>query len=373
MEALYTRSKMEVNGDYLFVPIVSKEGGKTSFKWNAQDGTDYYGYDLGESSGHLHAGITWTQPLLGRSSYRVAEEQTRIQADILANDIKLEEHLLERTVTEQYILCLLDKTQIDFADSIGNILAKQELIVQKLVRDGIAMQSDLNLLAIEREANHDLKIVSNQSFRTHLSDLNILCGIADTTIVRLEALCLYPNLTEHTLSSFMKQYRLDSLNVAADLRSFKSQYKPQLNLFVDGGLRLNEYAHPYRHFGWSAGLTFSWTIFDGKQKRQKEWQAQIQQKTIAHYRKDFQIQMNQRKKRYLSEMRTYDERQKALVRQLAEYDAVLSDYMKEIRAGQRSVIDYITVLRSKIQAKRDYMALKANQQLLVTAYNYWNW
>ena len=72
LKTLYTRSRLELNGDYLFVPVLTKDGGQTSFRWNAQDATDYYGYDLGESSGHLHAGATWTQPLLGHSSYKVA-------------------------------------------------------------------------------------------------------------------------------------------------------------------------------------------------------------------------------------------------------------------------------------------------------------
>lgn len=58
LKAMYRHSLLEVNGDYLFVPIVSKDGGRTSFQWNARDATDYYGYDLGESSGFLHAGVT---------------------------------------------------------------------------------------------------------------------------------------------------------------------------------------------------------------------------------------------------------------------------------------------------------------------------
>ena len=53
LKAMYTRSRLELNGDYLFVPVITKDGGQTSFQWNARDATDYYGYDLGESSGYL--------------------------------------------------------------------------------------------------------------------------------------------------------------------------------------------------------------------------------------------------------------------------------------------------------------------------------
>ncbi len=104
LKAMYRHSHLELNGDYLFVPVVSKDNGRTSFRWNARDAADYYGYDLGESSGFLHAGVTWTQPLLGNSSYKVAQEQAKINTEIARNRIRLEEKQLERTVTEQYLL-----------------------------------------------------------------------------------------------------------------------------------------------------------------------------------------------------------------------------------------------------------------------------
>lgn len=60
-------------------------------------------------------------------------------------------------------------------------------------------------------------------------------------------------------------------------------------------------------------------------------------------------------------------------RQLAEYDFLLADYRKEMRDGQVSVIDYISVLRNKIQTEKDRMLLDTNRQLLLVAFNYWNW
>ena len=62
-----------------------------------------------------------------------------------------------------------------------------------------------------------------------------------------------------------------------------------------------------------------------------------------------------------------------LRKQSAEYEALLADYRKEIQAGQLSVIDYITVLKSKIQVEKNYLLLQTNRQLLVAAFNYWNW
>ena len=372
LKAMYRHSRLEVNGDYLFVPIVSKDGGRTSFQWNARDAVDYYGYDLGESSGSLHAGLTWTQPLLGNSSYKVAQEQSRINTEMARNHIRLEEHQLERAVTEQYLLCLLDQTQAAFADSVGAVLVRQEEIVRQLVENGLAKESDLRLLAIEREANEELRLSARQSYHTHLLDLNLLCGIEDTTDVPLTDVGVELRTPYLYNSLFTEQYRLDSLNTAASLRSWNLQYKPRLDFFVNGGLQVGDFAGWYRHFGWSAGLTFRWTIFDGRQKRWKERQVGWQQQSIQAYKENTEYQRRMRLRQCLAELDKCDRRAETLQRQLDGYAEVLSAYAKEVEAGQVSVLDYITVLRGKIQTERDGLLLRTNRQLVIATYNYWN-
>lgn len=127
-------------------------------------------------------------------------------------------------------------------------------------------------------------------------------------------------MEKHQLErSVTEQYRLDSLNAVTSLRSFNLQYKPALNLFVNGGLRVGDFAGWYRHFGWSAGLTFSWTIFDGRQKRWKEKQMQWQQNSIRTYKDNSEYQRDMRIRQCLSELGRYDERDRALTNQLAGY------------------------------------------------------
>ena len=373
LKALYTRSKVTLNGDYLFVPVISKDNGKTSFEWNPQDGVDYYGYDLGQSSGHFQAGVTWTQPLLGHSAYKVADEQARMNTEILNDKMHLEQHQLERVVTEQYLLCLLDSKQIAFADSVGQLLDRQAVVVRHLAESGLAKLSDLQLVTIERQSNQDMEIASRQSFYTHLMDLNMLCGIKDTAVVLLEEPALTLRLLPAASSAFMEQYRLDSLNTLMSLHSFNVQYKPQLHLFVDGGLRISEFTSMQKHFGMSAGLTFSWTLYDGKQKRLMEKQARARMNSIAFYKDNFNMQQELRRQQYLTELKTYGERCRLLQNRLAEYRQVLAGYRKEMQAGELSVIDYITVLRNRIEAEKEYILLETNRQLLINTFNYWNW
>ena len=118
---------------------------------------------------------------------RAARENSPLINDI-RNREKISRYQLERSVTEQYILCLLDRRQADFADSLSLVLERQRTLMEDLVRSGMARRSDINLLDVEIAANNELKAVSAQSFHSHLMDLNILCGIGDTADVRLEDL-----------------------------------------------------------------------------------------------------------------------------------------------------------------------------------------
>ena len=174
LKAFYTQSKLEVNGNLLFVPIVSKDNGNTRFQLTPQNAVDYYGYDQGVSSGNLQAGLTWTQPLFASSSYKAAHQQALVTQDINLNNIQLQGHELQRLVTDQYILCLLDKQKIAFADSILIILNEQENVIQKLAQSAIMKQSDYNLIKIEKAGYKESKRNYEQSYETHLLDLNFM-------------------------------------------------------------------------------------------------------------------------------------------------------------------------------------------------------
>ncbi|HML65164.1 MAG TPA: TolC family protein [Dysgonomonas sp.] len=374
LKAFYTQSKLDLAGNYLFVPIIAKDNGKTAFKWNNPTATDYYGYDLGQTGQSLQAGITWSKPLLGRASYKLAEEQIEVDKEISKNNIRLQEHDLEKLVTDQYILCLLNKKKIAFSDSLLILLDQQTDVVQKLAKVGIMKQSDIKLLHVEIQNNKELQETYKQSYRKDLLDLNILCGIRDTSIVILDDINIDLRLPIQSNSLFLEQYRLDSLNLKTLQNVSEIQYKPQLNFFVDGGLRFSEFNKSVpKHFGMSAGITFTWTLFDGKQRKLTRNKTNAQLSTISFYRENFILQNDLKRKQCLTELKSYDARKKLLITQVDTYNQILSDYKQEINKGQRSMVDFITVLRSRTQTVENQYLLDANRLLLINTYNNANW
>ena len=99
----------------------------------------------------------------------------------------------------------------------------------------------------------------------------------------------------------------------------------------------------------------------------------MQQNSIQTYKNNSEYQRNMRVDQCLAELAGFDERGELLNRQLMEYENVLAGYEREMMVGQVSVLDYITVLKNKIQIEKDYLLLQTNRQLVIAAYNYWNW
>jgi outer membrane protein TolC len=126
-------------------------------------------------------------------------------------------------------------------------------------------------------------------------------------------------------------------------------------------------------FGLSAGLSFSWNIFDGHQRSINEQKTSVLLQSVSSYKNYFKTQNEVRKQRIVKEIGGLDQRLQILQQQLEEYNSLMSFYKKELVQGQLPVINYINVLKTQIAAKRDYFLLKTNRLLLINMYNYWNW
>lgn len=374
LRAVYMRSQVEVTGEWLFVPVVSRDGGKTAFLWNAQSDTDYFGYDLGESSGHLHAGVHWTQPLLGVFAYKAEHGQAEAQTAVLQHRARLERHQLGRTVTEQYLLCLLSRAQAAYTDTLDVLLEQQIEELSRMADNGLAKQSDLRLLRIEQQTNADARIAAEQAYTQHIADLRAVCGLQADEPVGLPAQDIDIPLTPMAdRSLFTETYRLDSLRIEAEWQALRAPYLPQLDVFVNGGLQTGNYDKMYRHFGWAAGLTFRWKIYGGRQQHLRTQQIRLRQAANDTYRSSAERQRRIRVQQCLDTWQQYDARLQTTAQQLAEYDAVLHDYALEMQAGQLSVLDYLLLLRRRMQARQDYLLLLTNRRLAAVAYNYWNY
>lgn len=373
LKAFYTKSQISVMGAYQFAPIISRDNGKSELVLNSPGADNYSGYDIAASNaGVYQAMLNWNQPLFNGQRYKTSAEQTLITARINENTIQLTGHDLEKFITDQYILCLQDYKQTQYLTNLMTIINDQKNMVSKLIENGIAKQSDLSLLNIEQKTQQAAVNAFRATYRRDLMDLRVLAGISDTTFQVLEEINLIPN-EDIVVSRFTERYKLDSLNLLAAQKIFELKYKPLVGAFANTGLNAVYAPTIPNRLGVSAGINFTMTLTDGKQRNLTQQRTSVLLKSAQAYKKFFYSQNEVRKNKILTELKSVRERIVILEDQLKEYQKLLELYKQELSRGQISVINYVTTLKSLVVTQRDFVLLQTNKQLLINLYNYWNW
>lgn len=373
LKAFFTKPQIGMVANYMFSPVVSTDNNTAKIRLNADNATNYYGYDLSYSNGgQYQAMLQVTQPLFNNYRYNVLKDQLDISSQINQNYTKLTEHDIEKLVTDQYIFCLQDLKQISYAEKMVQLLNEQKVVMVQLVKNNLYKQSDLSLLNIEYN-NSILQLNTYKAnYRKDLLDLYILCGIDDTTQIQIEP----TNISiQHSLkqSNFLEKYRLDSLNLIAEQNVFELKYKPEINFFANAGLNAVYFPTiPYR-FGFSAGISFSFNLYDGNQKIFNRNKTQVLGQTVSFYKNNFITQNSVRQQKIRKEIQSYSERITLTEQQLKDYEQLLDNYKTEILSGQLPIFNYTAVLKNMASVQRDVSMLYLQKQLLINSYNYWNW
>jgi len=367
--------KPEVNivSGVLFAPIVSHDNNSNRFEWVSKGAEDYNGYDLASTDGgQYQALVSVKQPLLTGSKYQSYAKKADITGQINNNNIALTIHELEQVVGYQYILCIKSKMQTDNSLLLMKELDDQLKIMQKLVEHAIYKQTDLMLLQIEiQNYKADYKMFQ-ADYMTNLYDLNLICGINDTSKVDLQDINFTLKPGNIVSSNFLTAYKLDSLNIMADQVINELKYKPQVDLLADAGLNA-VYKPAFNRLGFSTGITLIWNIFDGNQRNIQREKSTINLQIIEFEKKTFMTQNDIGKNKILNQINAVNQRIISNEQQTDQYNKLYNVYSMELSQGEVSVMDYKNLLKDIAAKKQEIILLKMERQLLINTYNYLNY
>lgn len=368
MSAMYKAPNIYLSSDILFAPYFNN--GKL-FSTNPQPNA--IGYDIGITNGGLYSGLVNAQlPIINNRRYKIFKESAGINVRNNIYKIELVKHTLKKSVTDQYLHCSGSYQQMQSIQEITRLLSDQKEIVDKLVRNGMLNQSDFILLSIEYATQMANLRQLQADYKGNLMLLNNLCGINDTNTVILSPLLLelYSGQTQNHL---MEPYTFDSLKTSIQQKIFDSKYLPQVNIFSNAGLNAVSLAGLGNKIGLSAGLGFTWTIFDGKQKKIVASQIRLKHSTIATKKHFFAQQTQLQMESDLQQLKIIDQKIQLLEQQSEDFQDLLEIYKIQLEKGQLSVIDYINTLKAYKNIQTTIIISKTNKQLLINDYNYWNW
>ncbi|MDP4238539.1 MAG: TolC family protein [Bacteroidota bacterium] len=372
-ERILKNPEINLESNILFAPIITHTNGSNRLDLVSNGSDSYSGYDLGiTNGGQYQAFLSLKQPLLGKSNLKVYSQKSDISRKQLDNSTNLTVHELEQLVSYQYILCNKSKIQIKNGEQLITQLDDQLSIMQQLVDNAVYKQTDLLLLQIERQ-NVELNNKSfEDDYKNNLFDLNLLCGIKDSSKADIRELDIQLKPEIDSTSRFLTSYKLDSLGIVADQNISELKYKPQLNLFANAGLNA-EYLPTFNRLGVSAGLTFSWNIYDGNQRKLEREKSHVSIQTLQFEKSHFITQQSINKDKIKGQLSSLKERIAMIENQLKQYDKLYAAYQNELRQGLISVMDFKNLLKDMTAKRQDYLLQKMEKQLLISSYNYWNY
>lgn len=373
IQSILSKPEINIESAILFAPIISHDNNKTRFQFVSDGATEYTGYDLAVTEGgQYQAVVSVKQPLFTGSKYQTYSEMTDISRRINENNINLTIHETEQIVTYQYLLCLKSKMEVENSFSVMKELEGQIPVMKKLVESGISRQTDLMLLQIEYK-NYDLENRALQSeYRNNLFDLNLLCGINDTSLTDIQETEIPLKQNKNPDSQFLTSYKLDSMNILSSLAIDELKYKPEVGLFADAGMNAI-YIPAFNRLGFSTGITFTMNLFDGNQKKMMRDKATINLNNIGFEKNNFITQNTINRSKILSSIKSLEERLSINEQQSEQYKTLFNVYRKELSAGEVSVMDYKNLLKDIVLKKHERVLILMEKQMLINSFNYWNY
>ncbi|MFB6318995.1 TolC family protein [Saccharicrinis sp. FJH54] len=373
IEAVLKKPEVDASVNVLFAPIINHDGLKNRFQWVSSGAEQYTGYDLaGTDGGQYQAVVTVKQPLFNKSKLEAYQNNNAVSHQINENKIKMTVHEVEQLVGYQYLLCVKSQNEKGLQQTMIHDLREQKRTLQNLVNNGIYKQTDLMLLDIELK-NYMIQYKNQLSeFQQNLYDLNLLCGISDTTLVNLAdtVYTLKPAIEKQ--SDFLTTFKLDSMKIRTEQDLYDLQYKPKIDLYGSAGMNA-VYVPGINRLGFSTGLSFSMPLFDGNQRAAEQKKNRIHLETLEFKKDRFLSKYQMQNNGLLKQISLKTGQIQLLENQIKQYKTLIEAYNKELTLGEASVMDINNIYRDMASKKKDLLRLKTEKQYLINAYNYWNY
>jgi len=332
-----------------------------------------YGYDEVITNGQQVSALAQvSKSFLGGKTINTQIANLQLQSQAMANNVKMSEQDVIKTVTDQYIVTYGEQLQLDFYNEINGLLRKEDSLLKKLTQDNAFKQNEyLGFVVILQQQLLTTAQLETQ-YKFDYATLNYLAGIVDTAAARLED----PQLNSKTFGDFTKsifyqQFVLDSLKLANDRMLVDINYRPKINAYGDVGYNSSLIYLPYRNFGASIGLNVTIPIYDGKQRKLQYAKIDLQDRTRMYKRNFFFQQRNQQILQLMQQLNATDRLIDQIDKQIKYTETLIKVNEKLLAAGDIRLTDFILTLSNYFNARNLVTQNHITHLKIVNQLNYW--
>ncbi|GAA4046870.1 hypothetical protein GCM10022409_36180 [Hymenobacter glaciei] len=313
-------------------------------------GESVVGYDNAVTNGGNYAAIAQaTKPILNRFQLQNDYQILASQGQVLRNTGRLSALDLRRSITEQFLTAYAAETQLTFSRTLLTQLRQQDQMLRQLVNGGIFKQTQYLSFYLSVRTQEVTVEQNRLAYRRELGTLRALAGVADTSLISIEA----PTPPTHRplaglLAPAQRQYTLDSLRLLLDRRAIDANYRPKVSAVVDAGLQSSSYlpvalAHSV---GIGGGLQLGLPIFDGHQRQLQYQRLSLSEQSRRGYRQFLTVQRQQQYQQLEGLIRASDALLGRIREQLRIADALVGAARQQLATGDVAILDYLNLVTS---------------------------
>jgi outer membrane protein TolC len=343
--------------------------------------TNYYapiirgwGYDpaitnIANVSGLIQA----NRNFLARNNIAAQYRTIALQSRSLLDTMQLSVRDLSRTIADQYINTYGDLLLVNFNKEVFDLMKREEEALKKLTEASVYKQTDYLSFYVTMQQQELLWLQSQIQYNTDYLSLNYLAGIEDTTIAIIQKPELTDTLrTDFYNSVFNSRFMTDSLRLANERALIEFEYKPKIGAYTDAGYNSSMQFQPYRNFGFSAGISLTIPIYDGRQKQMKYSKIDLRERTRQNNKSFFVNQYRQQIAQLKQQLYATELLVSKIDRQIEYSHTLIIANGKLLETGDITMKDYVTAINNYLNAQNLLTQNTISRMRIVNQLNYWN-
>jgi outer membrane protein TolC len=331
-----------------------------------------FGYDeIVTDQGNYTAVMGVSQPLFNKKEINNKYAAVDIQKRTLNNSSQISINELKKVITDQYLTSFSGYTDFIFNKNFLELLEKENVIVKQFVKNGIAKQTDFLSLLVETQSEEMLVTQIKSQYRKDLMLLGQLCGLNDSTWYELtDPKIEMKGTPDITKSPAYIQYKIDSIRIENEKAAIDIRYKPKINWFADAGFLTSNPWNFYTHFGYSAGVSLSIPVYDGKQRGLEKQKLEFNENSRQAYMDTYYKQYFQQIQQLNIELSSLNEMSTQIENQLRTSEQLVNTLKEQLEAGIIQMTEYINAIKNFKTTSRSINLIKMQKLQVINEMNF---
>ena len=307
-----------------------------------------FGYDeVVTDGGNYTAVMGISQPVFNKREINNKFEAVDLQKRSINISTQISINELNKIITDQYLASFSGYTDFLFNKNFLELLGKENEIVKQFVKGGIAKQTDYLSLLVETQSQEILVNQLKSQYRKDLMLLGQLCGLNDSAWYDLTD----PKIEIRGTADIEKspnyiQYKIDSIRIENEKMAIDIRYRPKVNWFADAGFLTSNPWNFYKHFGYSAGLSLSIPVYDGKQRGIEKQKLELNENSRQAYQNTFYKQYFQQIQQLNLDLKALNIMSAQIENQLKTSQQLVDTFKEQLEAGIIQMTEYINSIKN---------------------------